>query len=280
MLDAETGRFVPPGRDVAPPPSGRPTLEARGIGFRAGNGTWLLKDFNIALRPGQVLGIVGHNGSGKSTALKLLSRLLPPTCGEVLVKGQAADQLERRSFARQVAYLAQDTSDGADYTVEELVAVGRYPWQGPFGRQTSEDKEAIERALALVGLGPLSNRQVASLSGGERQRVWIAVCLAQGAACLLLDEPISALDLNHQIETLKLLVELARDEGLAVAAVLHDINLAARFCDWIVALKQGAIACEGAPETVMTVERLEDVFGIRMLISRHPAGTYPIALAE
>lgn len=214
--------------------------------------------------------MVGHNGSGKSTAMNILARALRPNTGELLVDGEDAHCLDRRAFARRIAYLAQNPGAGADYSVVELVGLGRYPWHGPFGRPSNKDREAVERALVIAGLKDFSDRQVASLSGGERQSVWIALTLAQDAACLLLDEPISALDLNHQIEVLRLLSRLTAEEGLAVIAVLHDINLAARFCNRMIALKGGRIVVDGTPETVMTAERLEDIFGIRMVIGRHP----------
>ncbi|XKE90536.1 ABC transporter ATP-binding protein [Thalassospira australica] len=248
--------------------------------FQTAEGSILLKEVSVTFRAHSLTAIVGHNGSGKSTALKMLAGLNKPSGGRITLYGEDIASFDTRGSAKNVAYLAQDPGDGADYTVEELVALGRYPWHGPFGRLKDHDKRAIERAIALTGLEPLRQRAVCTLSGGERQRAWIAVTLAQQAPCLLLDEPISALDLAHQYEILLLLEELSKQDGLCIIAVLHDINLAARFADQIVALKDGHLIADGPPRTIMQPDMLRDIFGIDMLVQPHPTNGHPLALAN
>ena len=249
------------------------------VGYKSQTGTQLIDDLSIGFAPGTLTAIVGHNGSGKSTALKLLANLIPATKGKVLVNGRPASTYGARDFAKQVAYLAQEPGDGADYTVEELITLGRFAWHGPFGRLKPSDHDAVERAIALAGLAPLRDRAVQTLSGGERQRCWIAVTLAQQSRCLLLDEPISALDLSHQLDVLMLLEKLVREDGLCVVAVLHDINLAARFSDRIVALRGGKLIAGDTPANIMTPETLRQIFEIDMMVQPHPVHGHPMALA-
>ncbi len=248
--------------------------------FETAGGVTLLDNISVTFRAGCLTAIVGHNGSGKSTALKMLAGLNKPTGGAVTLDGDDVGRFSAREFAKSVAYLAQDPGHGADYTVEELIALGRYPWHGPFGRLRERDKQAIERAILLTGLEALRKRAVSTLSGGERQRAWIAVTLAQQASCLLLDEPISALDLSHQYEILLLLEQLCKQDGLCIVAVLHDINLAARFADHIVALKGGKLIADAPPDTIMQPDMLRDIFGMDMLVQSHPTHGHSIALAN
>ncbi len=248
--------------------------------FETAEGIKLLDELSVTFRTGSLTAIVGHNGSGKSTALKMLAGLNKPSNGTITLYGQDIAEFGAREFAKNVAYLAQDPGDGADYTVEELVKLGRYPWHGPFGRLRDKDRQAIERAILLTGLEPLRQRAVRTLSGGERQRAWIAVTLAQQAPCLLLDEPISALDLAHQYEILLLLEKLGKQDGLCIITVLHDINLAARFADHIVALKGGRLVIDATPGEIMQPDMLHDIFGMDMLIHPHPTNGHPVALAN
>ena len=154
--------------------------------------------------------------------------------------------------------------------VKELVALGRYPWHGALGRFGPADRMKVEKAIELTGLGALADRLVDTLSGGERQRAWIAMLIAQDAGCMLLDEPISALDVAHQVEILELVHGLSKRNGLGVVIVLHDINMAARFCDEIVALHSGRLVTSGSPAAVMTVDVLQRIYGIEMALSLHP----------
>lgn len=157
------------------------------------------------------------------------------------------------------------------------MAIGRYPWHGALGRFGVADREKVENAIALVGLKPFAHRLVDSLSGGERQRAWIAMLVAQDSRCLLLDEPTSALDVAHQVEVHALIHRLSEEGGLTVVAVLHDINMAARYCDWMVALRGGETIAQGTPETMMRSETLEQIYGLPMGILPHPAGGAPVS---
>lgn len=160
---------------------------------------------------------------------------------------------------------------------EFWLAIGRYPWHGALGRFGAADREKVEEAIALVGLKPLAHRLVDSLSGGERQRAWIAMLVAQDSRCLLLDEPTSALDIAHQVDVLALVHRLSQQRGLTVIAVLHDINMAARYCDYLVALRGGEMIAQGTPAELMRSETLEQIYGIPMGILPHPAGAAPVS---
>jgi iron complex transport system ATP-binding protein len=157
------------------------------------------------------------------------------------------------------------------------VALGRYPWHGALGRFGSVDREKVEEAMVLTDIAPFADRLVETLSGGERQRAWLAMLVAQDAACLLLDEPISALDIAHQVDVLALVQRLSRGKGLGVVVVLHDINMAARFCDDIVALHSGRLIARGTPDAILQPERLQAIYGIPMGVLPHPAGGPPIS---
>lgn len=241
------------------------------IGARA-----ILADVSLRLEPGKIYGLVGANGSGKSTLVKLLARQAQPTRGGIRFQGAEIDALPPRAFARVVAYMPQFTPPAEGMTVRELVALGRFPWHGAFGRFGAGDAAKVEQALADTGLLPLAGRLVDTLSGGERQRAWLAMMLAQDARCLLLDEPTSALDIAHQVEVLKLVKSLNRVRGLAAVVVLHDVNMAARLCDEIVALKQGRVVAQGAPDAIMTPERLAEIYDLAIGIIPHPESGEPI----
>lgn len=228
-------------------------------------GRTLLHPLSLTFPTGKVTGLIGHNGSGKSTLLKMLGRHQPPSAGEVLLDGQPLESWGSKAFARKVAYLPQQLPPAEGMTVRELVAIGRYPWHGALGRFGAADREKVEEAIALVGLKPLAHRLVDSLSGGERQRAWIAMLVAQDSRCLLLDEPTSALDIAHQVDVLALVHRLSQQRGLTVIAVLHDINMAARYCDYLVALRGGEMIAQGTPAELMRSDTLEQIL-------RHPDG--------
>lgn len=233
-------------------------------------GRTLLHPLDFSFPPGQVCGLIGHNGSGKSTLLKILGRHQPASSGEARLNDQPLAAWESKAFARQVAYLPQQLPAAEGMTVRELVALGRYPWHGALGRFSVADREHVHQAIELVGLEGLADRLVDSLSGGERQRAWLA--MAQDSRCLLLDEPTSALDIAHQVEVLALVQRLSRQRGLTVIAVLHDINMAARYCDHLAALRGGRLIAEGPPSALMCGEVLERIYGIPMGILPHPGG--------
>lgn len=240
-------------------------------------GRTLLQPLSLTFPPGKVTGLIGHNGSGKSTLLKMLGRHHAASSGEVLLNQQPVGSWKSKAFARQVAYLPQQLPAAEGMTVRELVAIGRYPWHGALGRFGQEDRDRVEDAIAQVGLNAFAGRLVDSLSGGERQRAWLAMMVAQNSRCLLLDEPTSALDIAHQVEVLALIKALSQQRGLTVIAVLHDINMAARYCDHLVALRQGAMIAEGDAEAIMQPEVLGAIYGIPMGILPHPQGGAPVS---
>ncbi|KEY42029.1 Fe3+-hydroxamate ABC transporter ATP-binding protein FhuC [Pantoea agglomerans] len=240
-------------------------------------GRTLLQPLSLTFPPGKVTGLIGHNGSGKSTLLKMLGRHHAASSGEVLLNQQPVGRWNSKAFARQVAYLPQQLPAAEGMTVRELVAIGRYPWHGALGRFGQEDRDRVEDAIAQVGLNAFAGRLVDSLSGGERQRAWLAMMVAQNSRCLLLDEPTSALDIAHQVEVLALIKALSQQRGLTVIAVLHDINMAARYCDHLVALRQGAMIAEGDAEAIMQAEVLGAIYGIPMGILPHPQGGAPVS---
>lgn len=253
-------------------------FQLEGVGLVIGQQP-ILNGVSLGFAQGGVTGLVGHNGSGKSTLLKVMARQLAPTSGSVLYGGRPVTAHGERAFAREVAYLPQDVGAGAEMSVRELVACGRYPWHGPLGRFTDEDREKVEAALAATHLERFAERMVGTLSGGERQRAWLAMLVAQDSKCLLLDEPTAALDIAHQIEVLSLIRALSRDKGLGVVIVLHDINMAARFCDRIHALKAGEVVASGTPGDIVTPAMLKTIYGIDMGILPVPGSSAPLAYA-
>ncbi|HET8848484.1 MAG TPA: ATP-binding cassette domain-containing protein [Marinobacter sp.] len=248
-------------------------FDVRDLAVRIGD-TDILHRVNLQFSEGQVTALLGHNGSGKSTLLKTLARQMAASRGEVQLQARSNLNFGAREFARIVGYLPQHppTTDGL--TVRELVALGRYPWRGPLGRYTAEDQHLIDRAIADTNLRPFQHRSVDTLSGGERQRAWIAMLLAQQTRCLLLDEPISALDVKHQVETLRLVHRLAEQRELTVVVVLHDVDLAARFCDRLVALKAGRVVADGSPREIMNSQVLEGIYGVGMGVMERAPGQW------
>ncbi|MEH6773176.1 MAG: ABC transporter ATP-binding protein [Cereibacter changlensis] len=233
-------------------------------------GRQLLAGLDLSIASGSVTGILGPNGSGKSTLMRLMTRQLAPSAGQVLFRGQSLGAYAARDLARQLAHLPQTPPHVPGLTVAELVALGRFPWHGAFGRFGADDRARQQDALRQAGLADRAESPVETLSGGERQRAWIAMLLAQGADCLLLDEPTSALDPAHQIEVLSLLRGLNRQQGLTVVMVLHDVNLAARFCDDLVALRAGRILDSGPVADMMQPARLQRVYDLPMVQLPHP----------
>ena len=255
----------------------KPVFALDAVSFSV-EGRQLVKQLTLSLPAGRITGLIGHNGSGKSTLLKMLARQQRPSGGTIRFEDRPLAAWKGRDFARRLAYLPQYTPSASGMLVKELVALGRYPWHGalrPFGRI---DRQKTEEAIELTGIAPFADRLVDTLSGGERQRVWLAMLVAQDAGCLLLDEPISALDISHQIEVLSLIRSLSQEKGLAVIVVLHDVNMAARYCDQIVALKRGSVVAQAAPDQIMRAEALKLIFGIEMVVMSHPRSGLPVTM--
>jgi len=252
--------------------------EALAVSYLPG-GPRVLHDFTLTVRSGAFFGIVGPNGSGKSTLLHALSRALSPAEGRVLLDGSDlyAD-LKARDAAQSLAVMPQETAVSLDFTVREVVRMGRAPHlpRRPFASETAADERVVTEALAAVGLTDLAGRIVPTLSGGERQRVLLARALAQQPDILLLDEPTSHLDLRHQSETLALAHSLAHTQKKAVLAVLHDVNLAAAWCDEIVLVSEGRIAAQGTPAEALTPETLLKVYGLRVRVAPAPGTGCPL----
>ncbi len=241
-------------------------------------GRTLLEPLSLELSSRRTIGLIGHNGSGKSTLLKILARQQMPSGGAVHFEGRPFELWGEREFARRLAYLPQQTPVAAGMQVKELIALGRYPWHGALGRFSKTDREKVEEAMVLTGVTSMANRLVDTLSGGERQRVWLAMLVAQDAKCLLLDEPTSALDIAHQVEVLSLVSKLSREKGLGVLLVLHDVNMAARYCDEIIALHTGRLIARGTPAAIMTSVELRRIYGVDMQIMTNSATGLPVAL--
>ncbi|MEO1908826.1 MAG: ATP-binding cassette domain-containing protein [Paracoccus sp. (in: a-proteobacteria)] len=241
-------------------------------------GRTLLDNLTLDLPAGRVIGLIGHNGSGKSTLLKVLARQMPARIqGTVLFEGRPLSDLRGRDLARRLAVLPQTTPPAEGMTLAELVALGRYPWHGALGRPGPADHDAIAAALRECGVAGLADRLVDTLSGGERQRGWLAMLVAQAAGTLLLDEPISALDIAHQVEVLSLVRRMCHDQGRSAVIVLHEVNMAARFCDHVVALRGGRLALQGSPADLMRPDALMQIYGLPMQVLTRDDGL-PVAI--
>ena len=222
--------------------------------------------------------IIGPNGCGKSTLLRAMARLMPARSGHVLLDGKRIDRTPTREVARILGILPQAPQAPDGLTVTDLVARGRHPHQTWYQQWSSDDADAVAQALAWTDLSGFADRTLDALSGGQRQRAWIAMALAQGTDLLLLDEPTTYLDLAHQIDVLDLVARLRREQGLTVVMVLHDLNLAARYADHLVAMRDGRIMRQGAPGEVLTVETVEAVFGLRSQVIPDPVAGTPLVV--
>ncbi|MBU6530336.1 ABC transporter ATP-binding protein [Streptomyces sp. NPDC057245] len=230
------------------------------------DGRSLVSGLSLDVSDGQVVGLVGPNGSGKSTALRCVYRALRPSSGTVWVGEQELTRLPLRRSAQTVAAMTQDGGVDFDFTVGEVVALGRAPHLRGNQALSGRERELCERAMDRLDIGHLAHRGVLTLSGGERQRVLLARALVQEPEILVLDEPTNHLDVRHQVELLSLL----RESGLTVLVVLHDLNLAAAACDRIGVLSGGRLVASGAPAAVLTPELVGDVFGVRASVVQHP----------
>ncbi|MFD8801303.1 ABC transporter ATP-binding protein [Streptomyces atroolivaceus] len=253
---------------------GLPRLAARGVTVGYGGRT-VIDGLDVSVPPGLITTIIGPNGCGKSTLLRTLTRLLKPTAGAVVLDGEDIVKLRTRDVAKKLGLLPQAPVAPEGLTVADLVARGRHPHQSWLRQWSSDDASVVERALAMTGVSELADRPVDSLSGGQRQRVWISMTLAQGTDLLLLDEPTTYLDLAHAIDVLDLVDDL-HESGRTVVMVLHDLNLATRYSDHLVVMREGSILAQGHPRDVITTELLLEAFGLRAMVIDDPVGDRPL----
>jgi iron complex transport system ATP-binding protein len=233
-------------------------------GARAGDDatSFALHDVSVSIPRGSLTGLLGPNGCGKTTLLKLLSGVLRPEQGSVTLDAQRLDQMPRRRAAQRIAVVPQDTHPAFEYTVMEMVLMGRHPHLGPFELEGPGDLAIAREALAATGTAHLSGRSYMTLSGGEKQRVVIAGALAQSPDVLLLDEPTASLDLGYQLEVASLLAALNRDRGVTMVLATHDLNLAASLCHTLVLLRQGRVLAHGATQDVLTAPMVQQLYGV------------------
>ncbi|HEU4685702.1 MAG TPA: ABC transporter ATP-binding protein [Nitrospira sp.] len=260
--------------------------EIRSLYFRYGasrsaSRPWVLEDLNCSIQCGEIFTIVGPNGSGKTSLLKLLARIVPVQHGSIMLYGQPLRELQQEDVARSVAYVPQDTQQIFPFTVSETVLMGRFPhrhrarWDFGFGWESQDDRAVAQQAMKTMNVWHLAKRPVTELSGGERQRVIIARALAQNPRVLMLDEPTAFLDLQYQIESCALLCRLKQERGLTIVMVSHDLNLASQYSDRILLLDRGRLVRLGGPQDVIEPEVLEAVYRCRVLVDEHPVSKLP-----
>ena len=238
----------------------------------------IVKNLNLNIPKGKITTIIGSNGCGKSTILKTIARILKPKSGAILINGNDIQGLNSKTIAKEMAVLPQSPAAPNGLSVGELVAYGRFPHQSGFGKLMAKDKEKIDWALKIIGMQQYKDRPIETLSGGQRQRVWIAMALAQETEILLLDEPTTYLDLAHQLEILQLLDDLNKTQGQTIVMVIHDLNNAARFADYMVGIKDGNIVCKGTPREIMTKDNLRKIFNIDAIVVDEPINNKPVCI--
>ncbi|SJZ36107.1 heme ABC transporter ATP-binding protein [Selenihalanaerobacter shriftii] len=235
----------------------------------------ILDKVNFAIKEGEFIGLIGPNGSGKSTLLKNVNSILKPDDGKVYLDNFDLQELRKKKLAKKLAVVPQNTNVSFDFTVKEVVLMGRAPYIGRFKGETEEDYMIAKEAMKLTNTLQLADRPINQLSGGERQRVIIARSLAQEPEVLLLDEPTSNLDINYQLEIMNLLKELNRKQELTILIVIHDLNLASEYCDKLLLLNEGNIYKFGTPEEVITTENIEKVYGSKVIVKKHYPSNKP-----
>lgn len=245
-----------------------PTIRVDGVSVALG-GTAVLDSVSTTVDEGRLVGLVGPNGAGKTTLLRTINGALEPDRGSVRIAGRDVSDLDARATSRLVATVPQSTASTFAFTVRRIVEMGRTPHLGRFGTRTAADRDAVDEAMDRAAVSHLADRPVTEVSGGERQRVFLARALAQDTPVLVLDEPTSDLDVNHQVRTLDLVADLVV-EGRTVVAAIHDLDLAARYCDELRLLHDGRIRATGTPDEVLTDASVEAAFGTRATVTTHP----------
>ncbi len=233
---------------------------------------------SLSVSGGEIVGVLGPNGSGKTTLLRAMAGGLQPASGRVTLDGRDIRTMRPKAVARRIAVVAQNGYTPFSFSVKDIVLMGRWPHLGRFAVETQRDMDVVALAMEATNVAHLAMRPITELSYGERQRVMVARALAQEPGVLLLDEPTSHLDPRHQVEIMDLVWGLSRRDGLAVVAVLHDVNLASQYCDRIVMLKGGRTVAAGVPGEVITAETIEDVYGVSARVQPHPVNGRPQVL--
>lgn len=240
----------------------------------------IINNIDVMIPSNKISVIIGANACGKSTLLKTLSRLIKPVSGEVVLDGKKISAIQPKQLAQILGLLPQSPIVPEGITVSDLVSRGRFPYQDFLKGMGKKDYEAVEEALEIMGITELANRCVDELSGGQRQRVWIAMALAQQTDILLLDEPTTFLDITYQIEILDLLTDLNRKRGTTIVMVLHDINLSARYADYIFAVKKGNLVSQGPPSEIITEDLMRMVFGLDCMVIKDPVSDSPFIVPK
>ena len=242
------------------------------------NGILVFTDFNIEIPKGKITTLIGSNGSGKSTILKTMSRLIAPTEGVVCLRGKSIHSMPTKLVAQNLALLPQGAQTHSGITVADLVEYGRFPYRSKMSGLSLEYKKIIKWALACINMKEFADREMDQLSGGQIQRGWIAMALAQKTNILFLDEPTTYLDISHQLETLYLLQQLNIEQGVTIVMVLHDLNHAIMFSDYLIVIKEGKVHSTGSPEDVIIPQTLREVFDVGAEVIRHPILDVPVCL--
>jgi iron complex transport system ATP-binding protein len=249
-------------------------IDAQGITLSCGP-TAILKGISLQVKPGEVFGVIGPNGSGKSTLLSVLSGVSKPDSGTVRIDGRDLQAYSRRELACRMAVLQQDSLPPVSFTVREVVEMGRYPFQNWLGHEASDPAERIDAIMKKLEIAQFADRTLEQLSGGERQRVALGKAMAQEPKLLLLDEPTTYLDIGYQIQMMDYVRSWQQESGLTVVAVLHDLNLAAQYCDRILVLKEGLVVQTGTPEQVVKSELIAEVYRTEPTVLPHPVSRQP-----
>ncbi|MDB8541208.1 ABC transporter ATP-binding protein [Turicibacter sanguinis] len=239
---------------------------------------YIIKNMNLEIPKGKITMIIGSNGCGKSTLLKTIARIITPKKGEIKLDGVSLKAQAPKEIAKKMAVLPQSPIVPSGLLVKELVSYGRFPYQSAMGGLKEKDIEMVNWAMKVTGIAEFSERSVDSLSGGQRQRAWIAMALAQETEILVLDEPTTYLDMAHQLEILMLLQKLNKEENRTIVMVLHELNNATKFADYLIGVKEGEVVFRGKPLDVITNENLYTLYGIDVKLQLDETGQYPICV--